>query len=150
MITFEKATSEDAAILAQISKRAFHSDVQYGAPGATGGPPGYDNDRGQMRIMLACEYYKILMDGRIVGGIIFRLLAYQHYELSRIFVDPQYQRQGIGAQAIAFMEALHPEIKRWTLGTPKWNTRTPQFYKACGFAQTGVDREGLLFEKTKE
>lgn len=148
MLNFEKATSEDAAILAQVSKRAFHSDVQFGA-GRPGGPPGYDNDRGQMRLMLACEYYKILKDGRIVGGIAFRPVMYQHYELTRIFVDSLYQRQGVGAQAIAFMETLHPEVKHWTLGTPKWNTRTPHFYEACGFVQTGTDREGLLFEKTK-
>ncbi len=150
MISFEKVTAEDAAVLAQVSKRAFHSDAQYGAPKPGGGPPGYDSDRGQLRLMLACEYYKILLDGRIVGGIAFRPLAYQHYELTRIFVDSLYQRQGIGAQAIAFMEALHPEVKRWTLGTPKWNTRTPAFYQSCGFVQTGTDRDGILFEKTKE
>ncbi|MBN2007425.1 MAG: GNAT family N-acetyltransferase [Anaerolineae bacterium] len=149
MVSFEKATPEDAASLAQVSKRAFHSDTQYGAPKSAGGPPGYDSDTGQLRLMLMGEYYKILKDGHIVGGIIFRPLAYQHYELTRIFVDSLYQRQGIGTRAIAFIEALHPEVKRWRLGTPKWNTRTPCFYESCGFVQIGTDRGGLLYEKTK-
>jgi len=147
-LNFEKAMSKDARTLAKICERAFHSDVDYGAPGATGGPPGYNSDRWQMRLMIAAEYYNILLDDKIVGGIIFGPVAYQHYELIRIFVDPRVQRQGIGAQAMAFMESLHPEVKRWTLGTPQWNTRTPRFYEKCGYVQVGTDSHGgLLFEK---
>ena len=88
------------------------------------------------------------MDDEIVGGIIFGPVAYQHDELLRIFVDPKYQRQGLGVHAMAFMESLHPEVKRWTLGTPRWNTRTPRFYEKCGYAQVARDRHGdYLFEK---
>jgi GNAT superfamily N-acetyltransferase len=147
-LTFEKATSKDARTLAKICERAFHSDAAHGAPGATGGPPGYNSDRFQMRMMIAAEYYKMVLDGKIVGGILFRLVAYQHCEVIRIFVDPKVQRQGIGVQAMAFMENLHPDVKRWTLGTPQWNTRTPRFYEKCGYVQVGTDDHGdYLFEK---
>jgi GNAT superfamily N-acetyltransferase len=147
-LRFEKAETKDAQVLAKVCERAFHSDVEHGAPGPTGGPSGYNSDRFQMRMMIASEYYKILLDGKIVGGIFFGPVAYQHYELIRIFVDPEYQRQGIGAQAMAFMESLHPEVKRWTLGTPQWNRRTPSFYEKCGYVQIGRDHHGdYLFEK---
>ncbi len=153
---FEKAAMTDAQTLARVSERAFNSDVNYGAPKAKGGPYGYNDDRFQTRLMVTAEYYKIVVDdplrpgGRIIGGIIFRPLAYQHYELIRIFVDPPYQRHGAGAQAMAFMESQHPEVKLWTLGTPKWNTRTPAFYTQCGYVQVGFDKDGILFEKCIE
>ena len=147
-ILFEKATPQDAWGLAKVCERAFHSDVHHGAPGLAGGPPGYNSDRWQMRLMIAAEYYKIVVDGRIVGGIIVRPVAYQHVEVIRIFVDPGVQRQGIGAQAMAFVESQHPDAKLWTLGTPQWNTRTPKFYEKCGYVQAGTDSHGdYLFEK---
>jgi RimJ/RimL family protein N-acetyltransferase len=103
-----------------------------------------------MRMVAAAEYYKIIVDHRIVGGIVFRPVAYQHYDVIRIFIEPDYQRQGIGTQAMAFMENLHPEVKRWTLRTPVWNTRTPQFYEKCGYVQVGTEGDGLLYEKRIE
>ena len=39
-LQFVKASTSDALTLNRISKRAFDSDVQVGAPSA-GGPPGY-------------------------------------------------------------------------------------------------------------
>lgn len=155
-LRFEKAELTDARPLARVSARAFDSDVDYGAPKAKGGPWGYNDDRFQTRMMVTAEYYKIVVDdplrpsGRLIGGIIFRPVAYQHYELIRIFVDPPYQRQGAGAQAMAFMESLHPEVKTWSLGTPKWNTRTPSFYAKCGYVQVGVEKDGILLEKRIE
>lgn len=147
MLRFEKATPDDAKILAIVSERAFHSDVHYGAPGP-GGPPGYNSDLWQMKMMIAGEYYKILADDRIVGGFIVRVKGYQYYELSRIFVDPDFQNQGIGTQAFEFIWTEHPEVKRWTLDTPAWNHRTPHFYRKVGFVEIGEDGYGgILFER---
>ena len=148
MLRFETATPEDARILARVSERAFHSDIHYGAPGL-GGPPGYDSDLWQIRMMTAGEYYKILLDDRIVGGIVVRLKGYQYYEVARIFIDPDFQNQGIGTQTFEFMWTEYPEVKRWTLGTPAWNCRTPHFYRKVGFVEIGEDGHGgILFERT--
>ena len=70
MVKFELATKEDAEILAEISKRAFHFDINYGATGE-GGPYGYDSLEFQEKIIEAniTSYYKILSDDTIIGGI---------------------------------------------------------------------------------
>jgi GNAT superfamily N-acetyltransferase len=94
-IQFEKARPEDARALALASWRAFDNDVNYGAPGP-GGPPGYNSDRWQLRMMIAGEYYKILADDQIIGGFVVLLRGYQCYELVRIFVHPDFQNQGLG------------------------------------------------------
>ena len=147
MIRFEKARPKDAAALARISERAFHSDVHCGAPGL-GGPPGYKSEQWQRKTMRIGEYYKILVGDQMVGGVIVFRKGPREYELRRIFVGPDYQNQGIGTQAMGFLWEEYPLAKRWTLGTPAWNHHTRHFYKKVGFVEVGTDgRGGLIFEK---
>jgi GNAT superfamily N-acetyltransferase len=146
-IRFEKAKPEDAKPLALASWRAFDGDINYGAPDK-GGPPGYKSDQWQLKMMVAGDYYKILVDSRIIGGFIVMLRGYRYYELVRIFIFPEFQNQGIGARAFEFLWSEYPDVERWTLGTPAWNRRTRHFYKKVGFVEVGEDRRGgILFER---
>lgn len=146
-LRFERASPGDAWILAEISERAFHSDIHCGAPGL-GGPPGYKSDRWQTRMMMAGDYYKMLFYDRTVGGVIVRLQGYQCFNVVRIFVDPAFQNQGIGTRAFEFLWTEYPEVQLWTLGTPAWNRRTRHFYGKLGFVETGSDgRGGIILEK---
>jgi predicted acetyltransferase len=147
MIEIRKARRNEAEPLAKASKSAFHSDIHCGAPGL-GGPPGYDSPAWQRKIMNISDYYTITVDDRIVGGIIVFRKAPREYELGRIFVDADFQNQGIGTQAFDFLWEAYPLSKRWTLGTPAWNVRTRHFYKKVGFTETGQDGHGgVLFER---
>jgi GNAT superfamily N-acetyltransferase len=66
----------------------------------------------------------------------------------RIFITPEYQNQGIGAQAFQFLWGEYPLAKCWTLEAPAWNQRNRHFYKKVGFAEIGEDgRGGILFER---
>ena len=146
-IRFEKAKPEDAKALALASWRAFDDDVNYGAPGK-GGPPGYKSDQWQLKMIVVGDYYKILLDGRIIGGFILLLKGYRCYELARIFIQPDFQNQGIGTRTFEFIWSEYPDVERWTLGTPAWNRRTRHFYKKVGFVEVGEDkRGGILFER---
>jgi GNAT superfamily N-acetyltransferase len=148
MLKFEKARSKDAEALARASERAFHSDVHCGAPTPEGGPPGYRSAAWQARMMRISDYYRIVHDGKIVGGIIVFRKGTREYELGRIFVDPDVQNQGIGTAAFEFLWETYPLAKRWTLGTPAWNRRTRHFYKKVGFSEIGPDGHGgILFER---
>jgi RimJ/RimL family protein N-acetyltransferase len=144
---FRKARPQDAPALADASKRAFHSDVDCGAPGL-GGPPGYDSAQWQRKMMRFGDYYTIVVGEEIIGGIIVFRKAPREYELGRIFVDPAFQNQGVGTRAFEFLWQEYPLAKRWTLGTPAWNRRTRHFYKKVGFEEIGEDaHEGILFER---
>jgi GNAT superfamily N-acetyltransferase len=148
-LIIRKARPQDALALADASKRAFHSDVHCGAPpGPPGGPPGYDSAQWQRRAMQLGQYYAIVVGRQIVGGIIVFRKAPPEYELGRIFVDPDFQNQGIGARAVEFLWQEFPLAKRWTLGTPSWNRRTRRFYRKVGLEEIGEDGHGgVLFEK---
>jgi GNAT superfamily N-acetyltransferase len=146
-IEYRKARPGDARMLAQVCERAFHTDVLYGSPGI-GGPPGYNSAAWQTKIMRIGDYYAILADGQIVGGMIVFRKAPREYELGRIFVDADSQNQGIGTQALEFLWQTYPLAKRWTLGTPAWNRRTRHFYAKVGFAEVGEDGHGgILLER---
>ncbi len=151
MIRFVRARQEDAKALAMASWRAFDDDIHYGAP-AVGGPPGYRSDRWQSRMMRLGRYFKILADDRIIGGIIVFAKEPGHYELGRIFIEPESQNRGIGSQAFEFLWQTFPLARRWTLGTPAWNQRNHHFYEKQGFVRVGEEGppgqpEGYLYEK---
>jgi GNAT superfamily N-acetyltransferase len=152
-VTLEPAKKEDAEILAEISKRAFHSDFEVGAPNKEGGPPGYDSPEFQANVFMKwLDYRKILLNGKIVGGLIVEKKKQGHYECQRIFVDPDYHNQGIATKAFQLMWEIYPDAKIWTLGTPEWNVRTKHFYEKMGFVQVGWTKEekewrGRYYEK---
>ncbi len=150
MLRFERATPEDAPLLAEVSRRAFHNDIHYEGPGE-GGPPGYDSAEWQILAMNHCMYYEILFDDKIIGGFFILDKGDGHYELVRIFIDPDFQNQGIGTRTLEFMWQMFPEATKWTLDTPAWNLRTQHFYETMHFVKVGTRREGwgtlVLYEK---
>jgi len=146
-IKLVRAREEDAERLAEISKRAFHSDIHCGAP-EEGGPPGYDSPKAQISFMKSCDYYKILYDDVIVGALMVLKKEDQHYECCGLFVDPEYHNRGIATKAFELIWAKQPNVKRWTVGTPPWNRRTTHFYKKLGFGKVGIYPDGgIMFEK---
>lgn len=146
--TILKAVARDAKVLALASQRAFDNDVNFGAPGP-GGPPGYDSAAWQKGMMRRADYFKIVLEGEVAGGIIVFRTGVRQYEVGRIFVAPEHQNKGIGTQAMEFLWETYPLAKHWTLGTPEWNRRTRHFYRKVGFVEIGRDpRGGILFERS--
>jgi ribosomal protein S18 acetylase RimI-like enzyme len=141
------AREEDLEMLTEICVRAFHTDVECGAP-EVGGPPGYDDIDYQRRMLeRAHEYLKIVMDGLAVGGFLVFRDAEGEFYLSQLFLDPAYHRQGVGTRAMELAFERYPQAMKWTTDTPAWNTRTRPFYERLGF-RVVKEEDGLLhFEK---
>jgi ribosomal protein S18 acetylase RimI-like enzyme len=148
MLRFEKAAPEDAPILAEVSKRAFHSDVNCGGSGEDG-PPGYDSAEWQAQMMNyePIIYYKVLRGDTIIGGLIVWVQGEGKYNLCRIFIDSEFHNQGIGTQAMDFVLKAFPDAKVWTLDTPVWNCRTRHFYEKLGFRINKIEGDSVLYEK---
>jgi len=138
-VTLRRARLEEAAALAAISTRAFDGDAAAGPPGP-GGPPGYASPGWQQQMMAVGRYHAILVDGALAGGAIVFGMGPGHYELGRLFLDPEWHGQGIGKQVMARLFADYPDAYRWTLDTPVWNRRTRHFYESLGFAAVGESR----------
>ena len=81
------------------------------------------------------EAYRILYDGRKVGGVVLKIDKETHHnELELLFVSPKEHSKGIGYGAWLAVEALHPETKVWETCTPYFEKRNIHFYiNKCGF-----------------
>ena len=150
-IRIEPAAAGDAEALAEVSRRAFEHDVNYGSPGVCG-PPGYDSTAWQRRMMKNGRYYKILKNNRIVGGFILFPLKGEKAEFGRVFLEPDCQNKGVGSRVLDFAESAFPEAKHWTLDTPSWNLRTQHVYEKGGYVKIGEIDTGegfFLFQYEK-
>lgn len=81
------------------------------------------------------EIYRIVLDGRKVGGVILGIdRETNHNHLDILFVSPEEHTKGIGTGAWQAVEALHPETKVWETCTPYFDKRNIHFYvNKCGF-----------------
>ena len=81
------------------------------------------------------ETYRIIVNGRRVGGAILSIDAKTHHnELEILFIDPAEHSKGIGYGAWLAIEALHPETLVWKTCTPYFEKRNIHFYvNKCGF-----------------
>ncbi len=140
-VALRPARPEEAAALAGISQRAFDGDFALGLAPGLGGPPGYASADGQAQMMQAGQYRAITVDGALAGGALVFGMGGGRFELGRLFLDPQWHRQGIGRRAVALLFAAYPQAERWTLDTPTWNRRTRAFYESLGFVAVGEHRE---------
>ena len=84
------------------------------------------------------ETYRIVVEGRRVGGVILKIDAQTHHnELEILFVSPEEHTKGIGYGAWKAVEALHPETLVWETCTPYFEKRNIHFYvNKCGFRIT--------------
>ena len=81
------------------------------------------------------ETYRIVVDGKRVGGVILKIDKETHHnELEILFVSPEEHTKGIGYGAWLAVEALHPETEVWETCTPYFEKRNIHFYvNKCGF-----------------
>ena len=135
-LTFRRATPADVETLVAVQIAAFNNDSVIYPGVAVGGPPGYDSVTENLRQMREDDYYKILADGRIVGGIVVANIDGAHYHLGTLYIHPAYHNRGIGGSALQFIESTYP-ARRWTLNTPDYATRNHRFYEKHGYVKTG-------------
>ena len=146
-LQFMKAGTSDALVLNAISRLAFDSDTEVGAPSA-GGPPGYMSLKYHMKMAKSGHLFKLTENGLILGGaILFRRGG--TLNIGRIFIDPQHFRKGYGILMMQEIEALFPDVKVFVLDTPVWNTRTNAFYTRLGYSEVKRDGDFVYYSKNR-
>lgn len=151
MVKFNISLESDAKVLRDVAIKAFEDDrVKYGSM-----PPGIETLEWHLAKVRNGMYYKIILENRIIGGINLYNLGNGHFRLGAIFIEPEYQNQGIGTKAIDFIENTYPHIKRWSLDTPYQNYKNHDFYERQGYVKVDEikpvnDIDFWLFEYVKE
>ena len=145
-LQFSEASTSDALILNCISRQAFDSDTDAGAP-SKGGPPGYMSLSFHMKMARMNHLYKLTDDGLIAGGAIL-FPEKDRLNIGRIFISPEHFRKSYGIHMMHEIEAMFPEVQEFTLDTPVWNIRTNRFYTKLGYSEARRDREFIYYRKS--
>ena len=146
-VQFTKAGTSDALVLNAISKRAFDSDVEAGAP-AAGGPPGYMSLKYHIKMARSGHLFKLTEDGLIIGGAIL-FPDGDALNIGRIFVNPDHHRKGYGIRMMQEIETFFPEVREFKLDTPVWNIRTNRFYTELGYTEIKRNQEFIYYSKKR-
>ena len=134
-----RAKQEDAEKLLEIQKGAFKEALELYKDYDTN--PMFEKLE---KISYKIEnhyYYKIIADGRIIGGVHAYKKAEFHYYINRIFIHPDFENLGIGKKSIEFIENLEEcsDAEIWTLETPHKSFKNHYFYEKLGYVRTGEE-----------
>lgn len=102
-------------------------------------PPLIDIEHRSLCLIHQGNTFKILKDGKMIGGTIIFSDNKGHYTLGAIFIHPSYQNQGIGEQVLHLVEDRYPDAKSWYLDTPYLSYRNHHFYEKMGYRKTGEE-----------
>lgn len=145
-ISLAYATNQDAVALAQISQRAFASDLLCGAPGMA-----------VRRAMIAphgrrrpCNWLLIsarLVEGKLAGGAIVYAQGQGRYYLGRVFLDPAMHRQGIGLAVMQLKCCAFPRCLPVDAGDTALEHTDKKFLSATRLSDRERDRGGSVSSK---
>ena len=146
----ENAELKHIERIVAISKAAFDSDLDVGAP-QVGGPPNYDSIPWHIQMKNEGHLLQAVIDGEIVGGtVLFVDNDGETLYIGRIFIDPVHHRKGYGISLMKMVEAYYPSIKKIKLDTPIWNVRTNAFYTKLGYREMKRDEEFAYYQKERD
>ncbi|ALQ68005.1 GNAT family N-acetyltransferase [Bacillus thuringiensis] len=140
IISIEKATIVDAEKLTEIMTRTFDEEAKRWLCGQGDvidyniQPPGYSSVEMMKYSIEELACYKVIMDEKIIGGIIVTISGQSYGRIDRIFVDPVYQGKGIGSNVIKLIEEEYLNIRIWDLETSSRQLNNHHFYKKMGYA----------------
>ena len=77
--------------------------------------------------------YLIEKDGTVVGSISYEIKSEGHAYLSDLIIDPEYQRQGLGREALTRVLKELEQMERVDLVTHPENNLALQLYTSLGF-----------------
>jgi L-amino acid N-acyltransferase YncA len=133
MIEIMKANVADVDKIIAARVDAFSNEViLYG-----GGPADYDNRDALLSLFETRDFYKVIEDGVIIGGMTCDDLGNNTKYIGMVFVTKEYQGKGIGTKAMNFLFNEFPDVMLWKLTTPYLSYKNHHFYEKLGFTKVG-------------
>ncbi len=144
-----KAEADQVAKIAEMSVRAFETDVNVG--GTKGEyPPGFDSIEWHEQMAREGHLYQAMAENDLVGAaIVFPDEINKSVYIGRIFIDSIYHRKGYGLRLMECIEKYFPCAAEFDLDTPCWNERTNAFYKRLGYRIIKVEDGFNYYQKRK-
>ncbi|MFL0405578.1 GNAT family N-acetyltransferase [Bacillus nitratireducens] len=155
-IRIEKASITDAEKLTEIKKRTFDEEAKKWLPNQENiidyniQPPGYSSIEMTKYMIKELNYFKVIYNKTIVGGIIVTISGKSFGRIDRIFVDPDSQGKGIGSKVIDLIEKEFPNVRAWDLETSSRQLNNHYFYENMGYQATFKTEDEYCYIKRIE
>lgn len=155
-IRIEKASITDAEKLTEIKKRTFDEEAKKWLPNQENitdyniQPPGYSSIEMTKYMIKELNYFKVIYNKTIVGGIIVTISSKSFGRIDRIFVDPDSQGKGIGSKVIDLIEKEFPNVRAWDLETSSRQLNNHYFYEKMGYQATFKTEDEYCYIKRIE
>lgn len=82
------------------------------------------------------DYYKIVYNNKIIGGVNVGLIEPGKMKLRIINILEEYQNKKIGQEVLRRLEIMYPEASSWELTTILNEKRNCRFYEKMGYSKT--------------
>ena len=160
-ISIKITSASEAEELSQIQKAAFKPLYEQFHDG--GNPFLRGSEDILRRLNRSYRHFTILFEGKIVGGIFYRLCGKRvpgyeigtgEYYLQRVYVHPDYQNHGIAGEAISLCEKEFADARCYYVDFPEVLEKNRRCYQRVGYRDTGerITMEGAptlaMFQKT--
>ncbi|PGN51180.1 GNAT family N-acetyltransferase [Bacillus cereus] len=155
-IRIEKVSITDAEKLTEIKKRTFDEEAKKWLPNQENiidyniQPPGYSSIEMTKYMIKELNYFKVIYNKTIVGGIIVTISGKSFGRIDRIFVDPDSQGKGIGSKVIDLIEKEFPNVRAWDLETSSRQLNNHYFYEKMGYQATFKTEDEYCYIKRIE
>ena len=160
-ISIKITNASEAEELSQIQKAAFKP--LYEKFHDERNPFLRDSEDILRRLNKSYRHFTILLDGKIIGGIFYRLcgkrvFGYEmgagEYYLQRVYIHPDHQNKGIARDAILLCEKEFADAKIYYVDFPEVMEKNRKCYQSAGYCDTGerIPMEGAptlaMFKKS--
>jgi SAM-dependent methyltransferase/GNAT superfamily N-acetyltransferase len=133
-IEISKATYDDAEKIAILTRLAYQGECdQYGL---TNKFPNYPTTESVREDIDTYEYYKVLYNKSLVGGI-YLVIKDNTVTIEDLCIHPDYQSKGIGTYVMNYLEKLLKNYSTWLLVTPVYSIGNQRLYERLGYNKTG-------------
>ncbi|WP_257130257.1 GNAT family N-acetyltransferase [Bacillus pseudomycoides] len=113
-------------------------------------PPGYSSIEMTKYMIKELNYFKVIYNKTIVGGIIVTISGKSFGRIDRIFVDLDSQGKGIGSKVIDLIEKEFPNVRAWDLETSSRQLNNHYFYEKMGYQATFKTEDEYCYIKRIE
>jgi len=144
-VSLQRATEDDAYLLAEICSKAYAGHVERGAY-ISGGLSRVDNPRSHLKFMEYFDYYRVALDDFTVGGLMVARRGPAILEVVNVYVDPDHQRRGVASSALRQAEGLYPDAGMWVAGVPEGDVVAAPLVEGVGYVRVGqvAEDDGTL------
>ncbi|PSL40163.1 ribosomal protein S18 acetylase RimI-like enzyme [Planomicrobium soli] len=140
-VTLEKAYEEDTLSLFDMQRRAFLPLLEKYQDYETS-PATEPIERFYSKISSRQnDFFKILADGMLAGGICVERKGDKRFRISPLFVLPEFQGLGIAQETIRLTELIFSEAELWELSTLLEEQGNCYLYEKMGYVKIGVNKK---------